>query len=361
MIKEADISKKGLLAFRDCLAAVPSLVIDSIEENAGRDGPGYRACICSEGGPQQIVYLEIKTLGTPKSAREAVNLLLRKLQVETWAYGVFVAPYISPSSAALCQEAGIGYVDLSGNCRIAFQRVFISREKMGNQYSLNTGLKSIYSPKSERILRVLLDSPYQPWKAIDLAEESQVSLGMITQVSKKLIEEEWLKKTPQGIVLTQPESLLADWVNNYTLKRSVQHNFYTLKPLREVESEIAKVCDRLNIPYALTGFSASNRLAPMVRGQRAMIYIQRDVHLIAEPVGLKPVESGANITLIQPYDHGVFWNAQPMDDLQVANPIQVYLDLKRHPGRGEEAADFLYREVIDPRWQQQKMNTTTSS
>ena len=361
MLKERDMLTKGLAAFRDCLSVVPSLVIDSIEAIASREGPDYRACIRAEGVPQQIIYLEINTLGTPKSARAAVNSLLRKLQTEGEAYGVFVAPYISPSSAGLCADAGIGTVDLAGNCRIAFQQVFISREKMRNPYSMNPGLKSIYSPKSERILRVLLAYPYQPWRAVDLAEESQVSLGMITQVSKKLIEEEWLKKTQQGIVLTEPDHLLADWVNNYTLKRSVQYNFYTLKPLLEVESEIAEVCDRLSIPYALTGFSASNRLAPIVRGQRAMIYIQRDVMQVAEKVGLKSVESGANITLIQPYDDGVFWNAQPMDDLRVANPVQVYLDLKRYPGRGEEAADFLYREVIDPRWQQQKMNMTTSS
>jgi hypothetical protein len=112
----------------------------------------------------------------------------------------------------------------------------------------------------------------------------------------------------------------------------------------------------LDIPYALTGFSACNRLAPMVRGQRAMIYVNRDIGLVAEKAGLKSVESGANIILIQPYDEGVYWNAKPIGDLQISDPVQVYLDLKRYPGRGEEAADFLYREVINPRWQQQKMN-----
>jgi hypothetical protein len=275
-------------------------------------------------------------------------------------YGVFVASFISPASAAICKDAGIGYVDLSGNCFIVFQQVFISREKMGNQYPLKTNLSSIYSPKSERILRVLLTNPYQPWKAIDLAKEAQVSLGMITQVGKKLIEEEWLKKTPRGISLTQPENLLADWVNNYTIKRNILYNYYSLKSLQDVEIETAETCGNLNIPYALTGFSACNRLAPMVRGQRAMIYVSRSIELVAETAGLKPVESGANIILIQPYDDGVFWNAKSIGNLQISDPVQVYLDLKRYPGRGEEAADFLYREVINPRWQQQKTNMIAS-
>lgn len=359
MLKEVDVSEKGLLTFRDCLSVVPSITIDSIEEVIGKEGPDYRLSVQGDGF-KQIIYLEIKTLGTPKSTREAVNLLLRLIQNEPMTYGIFVAPFISPRSAAICKEAGIGYVDLSGNCFVAFQQVFISREKMGNQYPFKTSLSSIYSPKSERILRVLLTNPFRSWKAIDLAKEARVSLGMITQVSKKLIEEEWLNKTPQGISLTQPENLLADWTNNYTIKRNILNNYYSLKSLQEVEIEIAETCDKLNISYALTGFSACNRLAPMVRGQRAMIFVSRDIELVAEKVGLKPVESGANINLIQPYDDGVYWNAKPIDDLQISDPVQVYLDLKRYPGRGEEAADFLYREVINPRWQQQKTNMIAS-
>lgn len=359
MLKEVDVSKKGLLVFRDCLSVVPSLTIDSIEELPAKDMPDYRATLQGEGF-KQIVYLEIKTLGTPKSTREAVNLLVRRIQNEPASYGIFVAPYIAPRSAAICKESGIGYVDLSGNCSIAFQQIFINREKSGNQFPFKTGLLSIYSPKSERILRVLLVYPYRTWKAIDLAKEAQVSLGMITQVSKKLIEEEWLKKTSQGITLNQPENLLADWSNNYTIKRNALNNFYSMKSLQDVEIEIADTCNKMNIPYALTGFSASNRLAPMVRGQRAMIYVSRDIDSVAKKVGLKAVESGANIVLIQPYDDGVFWNAEPIADLKISDPVQVYLDLKRYPGRGEEAADFLFREVINPRWQQQKMNMIVS-
>lgn len=359
MLKIADVSTKGLLAFRNCLSVVPALTIDSIEEVTDKDKPDYRAIVQGEGF-KQIVCLEIKTLGTPKSTREAVNLLVRRIQNEPETYGVFVAPYISPRSAAICKESGIGYVDLSGNCFIAFRQIFISREKMKNQFPFKTGLSSIYSPKSERILRVLLVYPYQSWKTIDLAKEAQVSLGMITHVSKKLIEEEWLKKTSQGISLLQPENLLADWTNNYAIKRNILTNYYTLKPLQDIEIEIAETCSKLNIPYALTGFSACNRLAPMVRGQRAMIYVSRDIASVAENVGLKPVESGANIILIQPYDDGVFWNAESIGDLEISDPVQVYLDLKRYPGRGEEAADFLFREVINPRWHQLKTDMIAS-
>jgi len=75
---------------------------------------------------------------------------------------------------------------------------------------------------------------------------------------------------------------------------------------------------------------------------------------------MKPVESGANVILIAPYDEGVFWSAELINGIKVANPVQVYLDLKQLSGRGEEAADFLFQEVLSPRWQQRKMNTINS-
>lgn len=360
MLKVKDVEEKGLAAFKDCVSSVPSIKINLIEKTVDPEGPDYRIRIQGQTFTQTI-FLEIKTLGTPNSIRQAVNSLSRRLQNDPLMYGVIVAPYISARSDAIIKEAGIGYVDLSGNCSIAFQQVYIRRENMENRYPFKTSLSSIYSPKSERILRVLLGYPYRPWKAVDLAKEARVSLGMITQVGKKLIEEEWLKKTSQGISLMQPASLLEDWANHYTIQRNTLAPYYSVKSLQSIEQDIADQCAQLNIPYALTAFSACNRLAPMVKGQRAMVYVGRDIDIVAENISLKSVDSGANIILIQPYDDGVYWNVKKINGMQIVNPVQAYLDVKKYPGRGEEAADFLLQEVINPGWQQQKMNMTVSS
>ena len=93
MLKEADVSKKGLLAFRECFSVVSSLTIDSIEELPAKDMPDYQAIVRGEGF-KQFIYLETKTLGTPKSTREAVNLLVRQIQNDPASYGILVAPYI---------------------------------------------------------------------------------------------------------------------------------------------------------------------------------------------------------------------------------------------------------------------------
>jgi hypothetical protein len=64
----------------------------------------------------------------------------------------------------------------------------------------------------------------------------------------------------------------------------------------------------------------------------------------------KEVPSGANVTLLSPYDDGVFYGAAEVDGLRIASPVQVYLDLVGYRGRGEEAATFLLEQVIERTW-----------
>jgi hypothetical protein len=360
MLKEKDVLEKGIQLLRDCLSEIPSMSVETIERLRSETEPDF--CVMVRGiHVDQPIYVEVKFQGTPKSTRNAVNALLQYLRNYPSAYGIFIAPYISPRSARICETAGIGFLDLSGNCRIAFQQVFVSRESFPNKYTSKTGLSSLYSPKSERVLRVLLTFPYRSWKTIELAEEAQVSPGMITHIRKKIEGEEWSETTSEGLRLVKPDELLQDWSKNYSLQRNTLFDFYTMKPLLEIEKEIAETCSRLNITYALTGFSASNRLAPMVRNQRVMAYVDQDIDLLADKLGLKTVNSGANVSLYKPYDAGVLWKAQEVDGIQIATPIQIYLDLKNLRSRGEEAADFLYKEVIQESWQHQKSNTTVSS
>jgi len=71
-------------------------------------------------------------------------------------------------------------------------------------------------------------------------------------------------------------------------------------------------------------------------------------------LNLKEVESGANVMLLGPYDEGVFYGTQVVDDIRIVSPLQIYLDLKGYKGRGEEAAEVLLRDVIKPKWSKEK-------
>lgn len=91
-------------------------------------------------------------------------------------------------------------------------------------------------------------------------------------------------------------------------------------------------------------------MAPAVRYQRATAYVADEVGAIAEKLGLKRVSSGANVTLIEPYDNGVFFGTRELEGSPVVSPIQIYLDLMQIKGRGEEAATAILEEIIKSLW-----------
>lgn len=111
---------------------------------------------------------------------------------------------------------------------------------------------------------------------------------------------------------------------------------------------MAHACRELGIRYALSAFSSAARVAPFVRYHRITAYVDRDVAELAKRLKLKQVTSGENVTLLIPYDLGVFYDSREIEGVLIASPIQIYLDLMASPGRGEEAAGFLYEKEIIP-------------
>lgn len=313
--------------------------------------PDLMAKVDTSNGEITLI-VEIKASGQPRIARDAISQLQNLIVGNNRYYGVFMAPYIAEASANICKKAGIGYVDFSGNCRLLIGQIYIEVMGQPNKYAEKRDLRSLYSPKATRILRVLLNQPRKTWKLQELANKANVSIGQAANVKQMLLDREWLKIAPEGIYPFNPQNLLAEWSENYTFKKNEVIDLYSLLPLNDLEIKIAEICRELNINYAFTGFSAAARLSPMVRYQKAMVYIpdQKALQKLQDKLELKRVPSGANLMMMIPYDEGVYYGGIRKDNIQIVSPIQVYLDLKSYKGRGEEAAKEIYKEVIMLKW-----------
>ena len=339
--------------FLSCLQEIPFLQVEEIERSPEKNGtrPDFLVRL-KLPDREQILIAEVKSSGQPRLAREAAYQLLRYRGLWPGAYGVFMAPYISPRAAAVCEEEGVGYMDLAGNHLLSFGQVYIRKEGTPNPFAQKRDLRSLYAPRATRVLRVLLVQPGRKWKVQELADEAEVSLGHVFNVKKRLGDREWLGISKEGVSLREPEMLLKDWAANYTHRQNQVGDFYAFGTPGEVEAELAALCLREGIDYALTGFSGAARLAPAVRYQRVTAYIQEEtVERIASQLELKRIESGANVNLLIPYDEGVFYDVQNIREERLVTPVQLYLDLQGFRGRGQEAAEALLKEVIRIRWQ----------
>jgi hypothetical protein len=245
---------------------------------------------------------------------------------------------------------GIGYADFVGNCRLVLGSLFIVREGRPNPFVNRRRLRSLYAPKAERILRVLLGDPERSWRDRPLSREARVSVGLVSNTRRLLADREWVMERSDGFLLMQPERLLVDWASNYRTDRARSCEFYSLSDIGEVERGLASACRKLGLNYALTSFSAAARYAPSVRYQKATAYVTGPLDEIARSLQLKQVDSGATVSLLAPHDEGVYYRSVEIDGTRVVSPVQAYLELKGTRARGEEAADFLLETEIQPRW-----------
>ena len=358
-------------AVRACLAEVPFLRIERVlgEARPAQSASGLLFDLVSADGRRQLV-IEARRNGEPRLAREAIASMRRHSRERPASYLVFAAPYVSPRTSEVCREEEVGYVDLSGNCRLCFDKVYIEREGRPNTFARKRDLRKLYSPKASRVLRVLLNAPRAQWTLSALAREAQVSIGLVWKVKELLADREWVLNesrvvtlphpersttvrravSPVRMTLARPGELLAEWARAYSYRQNGARDYYSLQKPAELERALAEACARRGIRCALTAFSAAERMAPMVRYQRVFAYAAGGIADLAAELDLKEVPSGANVTLLDPYDEGVFYGARTYGDIRTVSPVQAYLDLFSNKGRGEEAAQTLLREVIRLQW-----------
>ena len=338
---------------REVLQEVPFVELLDLQgetKEARRQSVDLIANVRTPVGLRRLL-VEVKAEASPRMLRLMAQNLKARVANMPDAVGVLVAPFLSDRSQDICQQLGIGCIDLAGNMRLAFDQVFIERSGRPSPAPLRRLQRSLFSPRTTRVLRVLLENPSRRWYVRDLAREAGVSLGQVSNVKRLLTEQDLVSQEGRlSFWLAKPEALLRDWAQAYRPELNQARLFYAMLSVREVEERLAEECERRGIRYGLALFSGAERVAPFTSYTRASAFIDGQSDVIAEALDLKPVSSGANVALLAPYDQGVFYGLQDIGGMKVVSDIQLYLDLKSSKGRGEEAAEFLYERRIRPRW-----------
>ena len=357
----APLAADRLLALLD---GVPAIEAVDVQDGAGKGryvgGGGTLhaeivAVVHLTGGEAHTLVVDFKRVGEPRFARLTAAWFARRLPVAREEglpvpHPVFAAPYVSDRGAAVAAEEGMGYFDLAGNARLAFGPVYVERTGHPNPDPDDRPLASLFAPKTSRVARALLVHPARAWRLQELADEVDVSLGLVAKAKASLLDGEYARETPEGLALADPDGLLDAWLAA-DRRRPKPRGYYSLDPLPETERRVTDAARASGARAALTSFSGAECVAPHVRYAHASVLVEADaLEQVAERAGLRPVETGANVRLHEPYDDGAFYGVRDVDGLPVAHPVQLVLDLAREKGRGEEAADHLRRHALAPTW-----------
>jgi hypothetical protein len=333
------------------LGVIPFVEIKDCKNNVRIGGHEFDFSIAASfSGKPVNLLVELKTQAQPRFVRMAALELKSRLQSLSDSYGILIAPYIGAVSMQVCREVGVGCVDLSGNAFLSFGNAFIERSGKPNFFPEVRPLKSLFSPKSSRVLRALVSDPFKRWHVEELSRAVGISLGLASKAKQALLSQEWIKEEGRRFFLLKPDAVLEEWVRNYTYKKNRLSSFYSELAEQSIETAVKEECEKRGFRYGLALFSGARRIAPFVRFPKFFSYISGPVEDLADVLRLKRVESGANVTFLEPYDDGVFYGLRDVAGIKIVSDLQLYLDLKSYGGRGEEAAQAIFEQRMKGTW-----------
>jgi len=301
----------------------------------------------------QAIPLEVKEFKriTPATA-ESACLTLKKRSEATGAQALIYAAIVSDRTSEIATKHGISWLDYAGNCRLVFPQegIYIRQSGIDNPFGKQVPkVLNVFSSKSSRVVRAMLQEPSRKWQLLELAKhpDVRVSPGLMSRIKQSLVEDNYAILHEGRLCLSSPADLLEAWAKHYSSHKPQELSFYMRGDPEEVEQQVAKWCADSGNKYALSRFSAAWRLAPETRYNLASILVTAKATLhdpmqkLAKDYGAKAVDSGANL-ILQIADDESYFSNKVGDTLKTTSPLQTYLDLMAMNGRAQEAAAAIY-------------------
>ncbi|MBI4832808.1 MAG: hypothetical protein HY801_14910 [Candidatus Lindowbacteria bacterium] len=260
------------------------------------------------------------------------------------AVPVVAVPFMGKVGQEICETAGVSWMDLSGNARVIAPGVRIMVEGKPNRFIRRGRPSSVFAPKSSRIARWLLMHPDEPLTQREIARATEMDEGFTSRIIARLEKDELLIRNREGAIKPRaPDLLLNAWQEEYDFSK--HRIIYGHIPARSGDILLRQVSDALAdaaISYAATGLAAAWLLDHFASFRIATIYVPEEPSQdVLDNLSYHKDSRGANCWLVVPTDSGVFHGVSLHDRVRCVHPVQVFLDLKGHPERSQEAAERL--------------------
>lgn len=356
-LKEADLEARILIALNEICSSVPFLKLISSRREVAYLGMRPDLVIDLSAGERRWEWIvECKLKAQPKELRNVLPYLQSVIEKPSdhGRYAILATPFLSEESRRLCAETGIGYVDLAGNVRLSFDQVYIERRAQDNPFREKRSLRSLFSAKAGRVLRVLLTPPLRAWKVKELEKAAGVSLGQVSNVRKLLLEGEWAEVAEGGLLLSKPEALTRAWLESYEPALLSKESCYTMLEGSELDNALRTALKESGdgAHAVLASYSAARWFAPYTRQGTLYLYADRaGKEILKHSLGLRAVESGGNVVLLEPREDDVFsGRVEASQGLWCSSLVQTWLDLSVAGERGAEAAEVLFQQKLAAGW-----------
>jgi len=291
-------------------------------------------------GRDAMYGIEYKSAGDAASVGAALRQLRhfpRDKGSRTPHVPIVAVPYMGETGRRLCDEAGVSWIDLSGNAWIETPSRQIRILGNRNRFLARGRPANVFAPKSSRVIRTLLMEPRRAFSQAELVAASGVDRGRVSRLVRRMETMGLLAIDPPGHRLRDPSLALEAWREAYDFSR--HHLLEGHVSVREPTELIARLQGSSRLSWALTGLVAAWQYSRFAM-YRLISFFVREVPSPKwfDSIGFVAEPRGANVWIISPTDDSVFVGSRVVRGVPCVHPLQVYLDLKAHPERAAEAA-----------------------
>ncbi len=259
-------------------------------------------------------------------------------------------PYMGEAARERCVEAGLPWLDLSGNAGIIAPGIFYQNLGNPNRFLRPGRPASAFGPRGSRIARRLLAGPVGPVRQRALANMTGLDEGHVSRIVGKLLEAGLIERKEGGISVIDANTLLDAWREDNRFDRHhIIRGHIAGRGGDSLVHSIAGTLSKGDAHYAVTALPAAWLWTRYAGFRLSTVYLSVDPSAgLKEDLGFREEHRGANTWLVVPNDEGVFDGAELVDDIRCVHPVQAYVDLKNHPERAAEAASELRRRLLLP-------------
>jgi hypothetical protein len=216
-------------------------------------------------------------------------------------------------------------------------------------------VRSIFTGKSSRVVRVLLSKPKETWRTRELALEAKASLGTVSTVTNKLIDMGFLvRDRSMRLKLRKEEELLRRWASSYDLNVWPHKTYYAQGTVYEIGRTLAKTAMQYGLKYAFTGPFATDLLTQYIRPAEIHMYLtnEDDLKKVVDDLNLEIAEIGGNVIFLIAEDESILYGLRNTTDarvgtVSVVSDVQLVLDLFNLTDRTREAAERLLTKELE--------------
>lgn len=332
---------EAIRAFSELLGSESNAVL--VEQQI----PGVDLTLQASG---KLFVIEYKASGSIIPLKTAIENLRRvSFPSDTQAIPLVCVPFMGEAGRTVCEEAGTGWFDLSGNGWIIGPGIHVRVEGRPNRFKARGRPADIFAPKSSRIARWLLIHSNEPFSQRELTRATGMDEGFVSRIVSRMVKDELVRRDEAGNVLAgDPAALMAAWREKYRIQAHAWlRGHIAARTGEEALQRLAAACRERGIAYAATGLGAAWLYTRFAAFRVASLYLDEapSSSWLAE-IGFQEEARGGNVWLIEPKDEGIFQGAGEVEGIRCVHPVQVYLDLKEHPERSAEAAEKLRKDFL---------------